>query len=74
MHGGERELTLTLQQSDGRALTFLENRATVLNRTYNGSTVDLHLRIGNRQLDQLRAMGTRVDLPEDANTTPGWGR
>ena len=74
MHGGERELTLTLKQSDGRALTFLENRATVLDRTYNGSTVDLHLRIGNRQLDQLRAMGTRVDLPEDANATPGWGR
>jgi GTP-binding protein HflX len=76
MHGGTSELTISLDQADGKALTFLENRATVLDRQYGSDRVELTVRIGHRQLDQLRAMGTTAQIPGDEATTStaGWGR
>ena len=76
LHGGMVTLTLNLAQADGKALTFLENRSTVLDRDYRDTRVHLTVTIGQRQLDQLQAMGTSAILPdqyvEPAGT--GWGR
>jgi GTP-binding protein HflX len=73
--GQERNVTLTMSLADGKAIHFLENRAQVLDRIYDNDHVAMTVRIGQRQLDQLRAMGTTVRLPGDRNTTTqGWGR
>lgn len=73
--GKSQTLTLTVDNADGKAINFLENRATVLERTYHDTTVDMHVRIGVRQLDQLRAMGTSVRFPDsDGKAEKGWGR
>jgi len=55
--GGTVELELQLNSADGKAIHFLENRANVLDRNYEGDTVTMSVRIGKRQLDQLSAMG-----------------
>ncbi len=59
--GGSLDLTLRVPVSDGKALNFLENRATVHDRTYTDQSVTLRLTIGRRQLDQLRATGSRFE-------------
>ncbi|MEO0514063.1 MAG: GTPase HflX [Planctomycetota bacterium] len=79
LHGGTVTLTLNLAQADGKALTFLENRSTVLEREYEGIRVFMTVKIGLRQLDQLQAMGTSAILPDEyveSAGTPGssWGR
>ncbi len=76
LHGGTVTLTLNLAQADGKALTFLENRATVLERNYEGIRAHLTVKIGLRQLDQLQAMGTSAILPDEyaASAGTGWGR
>lgn len=76
LQGGMVTLTLNLAQADGKALTFLENRSTVLDRDYQDTRVHMSVKIGQRQLDQLIAMGTSTILP-DEYVTPGgsgWGR
>lgn len=60
MRGGLVELRLDVPLRDGKAIHFLESRATVLGREYHDQRAVLTVRIGNRQLDQLRAMGTEV--------------
>ena len=74
--GGTVDLDLQLSAADGKAIHFLENRATVLERNYEGSHVTLSVRIGKRQLDQLNAMGsTAVIVGElDEEDVGGWGR
>lgn len=75
--GGTLDLDLQLASSDGKAIHFLENRASVLERNYEGSTVTLSVRIGRRQLDQLYAMGSSaviVGEAEDDKPKGGWGR
>jgi len=76
LHGGVITLTLNLAQADGKAITFLENRSTVLDRDYQGIRVHMEVKIGHRQLDQLQAMGTSAILPDDyvPADTKGWGR
>ncbi|MBB6430532.1 GTPase HflX [Algisphaera agarilytica] len=76
LHGGTVTLTLNLAQADGKALTFLENRATVLERDYQNDRVHMTVKIGHRQLDQLKAMGTSAILPDEHAQTSGsgWGR
>ncbi len=75
LHGGTATLTLDLAQSDGKALTFLENRAAVVERDYRDDRVRLTVKIGLRQLDQLKAMGTSAVLPQEYAGTAGrgWG-
>ncbi|MEX0741473.1 MAG: GTPase HflX, partial [Phycisphaeraceae bacterium] len=60
--GGDVELTLRIPMSDGKALNFLENRATVHDRIYDNDSVKLRLTMGRRQLDQLRATGARFEI------------
>lgn len=76
LHGGIVDLTLDLAQADGKAITFLENRSTVLDRDYQGIRVHMTVKIGRRQLDQLQAMGTSAILPDEYIGTAGsgWGR
>ncbi|MEX0652926.1 MAG: GTPase HflX [Phycisphaeraceae bacterium] len=75
-------LEITMHTGDGKAINFLENRATVLDRQYEGDEVTMSVRIGTRQLDQLRAMGSSARLAGQARgaglpgdgATRGWGR
>lgn len=59
--GKTLEMTLDLRLNEGRAISFLETRSQVLDRQYDTDTVRYSVRIGARQLDQLRAMGVRTD-------------
>ena len=75
--GKLRELTLTVCIGDGKAIAFLENRAEVLDRRYDDTTVTLTIRIGQRRLDQLWALGTSARLPDEDQPAgaerSGWG-
>jgi GTPase len=76
-HGGTFDLDLQLSSTDGKAIHFLENRANVLERNYEGDTVTLSVRIGKRQLDQLHAMGSTAVIVgelDDDRPKGGWGR
>lgn len=57
MRGDMKEMTLAIPMADGKTVHFIENRAQVLERNYNDTEVIFDLRIGQRQLDQLKAMG-----------------
>ncbi|MEM6459897.1 MAG: GTPase HflX [Planctomycetota bacterium] len=74
LHGGLATLTLDVAQADGKTLSFLENRATVLDRDYRDDRVAMTVRIGQRQLDKLRAMGGTAVIPADELAAAGWGR
>ncbi len=63
--GNLRELQLAVPIADGKAINFLENRATVLSRAYNSDEVVMTVRIGARQLDQLQAMNRGIRLLAD---------
>jgi GTP-binding protein HflX len=62
MRGSMIEATIRLSMADGKSLNFLENRATVLDRQYEDSAVMMRLRIGTRQLDQLRSTGAQFEI------------
>ena len=70
LHGVDEEMTLEVDQADGKAITFLENRSEVLDRAYADTTVTFRVRIGGNQLDRLRSMNTTARLPEDAAPPP----
>ncbi|MFP4146032.1 MAG: GTPase HflX [Phycisphaeraceae bacterium] len=72
--GQVQEMEIRLSVADGKAINFIENRANVLDRQYDQDTVTMRVRIGQRQLDQLRSMGTTAQLPGDSQATRGWGR
>lgn len=64
--GGVIEVTLRLAMSDAKAVNVVENRAEVLGREYQDGHALLRVRIGRRQLDQLRsATGRAVEVIED---------
>ncbi len=72
--GGLRELLVTLPMADGKAVSTLELRSEVLGRTYADGEVTLHVRVGQRQLDQLRSAGAQLRLqvvPGVAKATAG---
>jgi len=62
MVGGIREVRLRVPLRDSRAVAMLEQRATVLEREYEGDHVELRVRIGRRQMDQLLARGSRLTI------------
>lgn len=59
--GTTLELDITLPLSDARTVASIERRAEVLDRTYNGDSVTIRVRIGQRQLERLRAGGARFE-------------
>ena len=60
--GESREMTVSIDISDGRALQFIESRTDVRDRRYEDTTVIYDLNIGQRQLDQLRSMGAKMKV------------
>ena len=71
--GGEQELELDVPLSDSRTVDTLEKRGRVLSREYHEGSVRMRVRIGQRQVDQLRAMGSRMRVVgEDPAGRPGW--
>lgn len=73
--GRTRELDMNVPHSDGKTLHFLETRAVILHRDYTNDGVKLRVKLGQRQLDQLQAMGTQAvwDGSKQASSH-GWGR
>jgi GTP-binding protein HflX len=73
--GTTRELEMTIPHADGKTLNFLETRAVILDRNYETDGVKLRVKLGQRQLDQLLAMGTNAQWKDKtASTAGGWGR
>jgi GTPase len=71
--GGEQELEVDVPLSDSRTVDTLEKRGQVLSREYHEGSVRLRVRIGRRQIDQLRAMGSRMRVVgEGPAGKPGW--
>lgn len=62
IHGKTQTLTLQLPMSDGKSITFLENRTTILQREYVDQYVRYTVVIGSRQMDQLRSAGARIEM------------
>lgn len=58
--GGVMEVTLRLALKEAKAINIVENRAEVLGREYEEGHVRLRVRIGRRQLDQLRSVTGRA--------------
>ena len=66
---------LIVEMADGKAVQFLETRCTVHDRKYVDSVVHMTVDIGERQLDQLRAMGASFRIKGEAvasSSSKGW--
>jgi GTP-binding protein HflX len=76
MRGRERQLTLAVDMTDGKAVQFIESRSMVDDRQYDDTQVIYKIRIGQRRFDQLRAMGARMrvldGLTEAEKHPPAW--
>jgi len=75
--GEIRERELVVPMRDSKTVSAIENRAEVVERAYEGESVRFRVRIGDRQLAQLRAGGGTVEVVGDpgAGHTPrrrGW--
>ena len=60
LRGSVRELTLSIDLSDGKSIHFVESRAKVLSREYENGRVHMTVRIGDRVMQQLRSMRGQV--------------
>ncbi len=58
--GAVRERTLIIPMTDGRSLSAVEAQTDVLSREFVGSEARLRARVGDRQIDRLRASGVRL--------------
>jgi GTP-binding protein HflX len=68
--GGIDNLRITLPMADARTIHRLENLGEVSNREYTDSSVTLEIRIGRRQIDQLKASGARMTIEPIARGGP----
>lgn len=57
---GEAEVTFSLPLSEGRAIQFVETRGQILQRQYADGQVTYRVRLGRRQISQLRALGASI--------------
>lgn len=72
--GEIRELEIIVPLSDGRTVSILENRAEILDRRYDNSDVRLKVRLGQRQIDRLRAAGSQFRIVgESTRPETAWG-
>jgi GTP-binding protein HflX len=60
--GGVQDLLITVPLADAKTVSILENRGEVSGRDYTDDAVTLHVRIGKRQLDQLRSLGAKMTV------------
>jgi GTP-binding protein HflX len=58
--GRVEEVLVTVPLSDSRTVHVIENRGEVLERDYTDDSVTLRVKIGTRQLAQLRSAGARM--------------
>jgi len=58
--GQIEELDITVPMSDSKTIHTIENRAEVLDRTYEGQVVILRTKIGKNQLAKLRSAGAKM--------------
>jgi len=70
MLGGVREVRVRTPLRDADTVAFLERRAEVLDRAYEGDEVELRVRLGRKHVEQLLARGTKMRIddmpPHDA--------
>jgi GTP-binding protein HflX len=71
--GGVRELSIRVPLAEGRTIDTLEKRGEVLSREYADGTARLRVRIGQRQLAQLRSLGSRLVVEGEKTKARGWG-
>ncbi len=64
--GEVREMTLSIPLSDAKTIHTLENRAEVLDREYEDGAVRLRVKLGARQLDQIRSAGAKITIIDPA--------
>ncbi len=69
MQGKQVELLITIPLNDARTIHMIENRSTVLDRIYQSDRVELHTRISQRLLTQLRSSGAKMTLQNPADRT-----
>jgi GTP-binding protein HflX len=62
MLGPVREVRIGAALSESRAIAFLEKRTEVLDRAYSADRVELTVRIGRRQIDQLLVGGAALTV------------
>ncbi len=60
--GTVRERIMTMPLSEAKAVHFLETRCEVIDREYVDASVRMRVRIGDRQLAQLRSSGARFEV------------
>ena len=76
MRGDVRECTLSVPLADGRTVDFIEKRVPVADRRWTDGRVELAVRIGRRQLEQLLAGGARMlvdGMPAHEGLRALWG-
>lgn len=76
-HGDSKEMKLSVDITDGRALQFIESRTDVRDRTYEDTRVIYDVSMGQRQFDQLRSMGAKMKVVAGDNLESdreGWGK
>lgn len=64
--GDIEELRITIPLAESRTVHVIENRGEVIERDYTDETVMLRVRIGKRQLAQLRSAGARMTIASDS--------
>lgn len=68
--GGVQDLLITVPLADAKTVSTLENRGTVTARDYTDDAVTLHVRIGKRQLDQLKSLGAKMAVAKAGPKRP----
>lgn len=65
VRGQMRIVRLAVDLGDGKTIGFLENRTSVEDRQYKDDEVVMTVKIGARQFDQLRALGSSVRVLDE---------
>ena len=78
MRGRPRDLTLSVDMTDGKSIQFIETRTEIFDRQYDEKSIIYRVRIGQRRFDQLKAMGARMQVLEGLEPhelkQPGWAK
>ena len=72
--GGVQQYTIEVALGDSRTIDVLEKRGEVSNREYGQGTATLTVKIGKRQLDQLRSLGARMKIAGEVSQREGWAK
>ncbi|MCC6427169.1 MAG: GTPase HflX [Phycisphaerales bacterium] len=71
--GQVEELEISLPFKQAKAIHLIETQGQVVDRTYDGDSVTFRVKIGRRQVEQLRAGGARIKVAGEVEREPeGW--